>query len=176
MAQKKSNLVDVGRIATSFGVKGWVKIHSYTDPGDNIFAYSPWLLKTKHGVKEIELLGWKPHGKGFVAQLKGVEDKDQADLFHQVTIAVDRSNLPQLDAGEYYWHQLEGLRVYTLDNQLLGEVERMMATGANDVFIVKPCEQSVDDQERLIPYVPDHFKVEVNLEEGALWIDWDPSF
>lgn len=176
MAQKKSNLVDVGRIATSFGVKGWVKIHSNTEPADNIFNYTPWLLKTKHGVKEIELSAWRPHGKGFVAQLKGVDDRDQADLLHQVAIAVDRSVLPDLDDDEYYWHQLEGLQVYTMQDHYLGEVSKMMATGANDVFVVKPTANSLDDQERLIPYVPDHYAVEIDLDAGSLRVEWDPDY
>ncbi len=176
MAQKKSNLVDVGRIATSYGVKGWVKIHSYTEPADNIFSYTPWLLKTKHGVKEIELVNWRQHGKGYVAQLKGVDNRDQADLIHQVTIAIDRAVLPDLEEGEYYWHQLEGLKVFTLNGELLGEVQKMMATGANDVFVVKPVADSIDDQERLIPYVPDHFETYVDLETGCVRIDWDPDY
>lgn len=174
-----SSLIDVGRIGPVFGVKGWVKIHSFTEPAGQLFDYAPWWLKTAHGVRQIEIDEYRPHGKGFVAHVKDVDDRDQAALYTGVTIAVDSALLPSLEAGEYYWHQLENLRVISsFEGQTndLGHVARMLETGANDVLVVAPDSDSMDDRERLIPYVPGQYVLAVDLEAGSLTVDWDPEF
>ena len=174
-----SNLLNVGRITTVYGVKGWVKIHSQTEPAENIFSYHPWYLKTKHGVKPVELEDWKPHGKGFVAQIVGVDDRNQAEPLCPVDIAVEKSVLAELDEGDFYWHQLEGLRVmsdYDGQQHNLGVVKRIMPTGANDVLVVVGDEQSMDQSERLIPYVPEHYVTDVDLHKRVIHVMWDPAF
>jgi 16S rRNA processing protein RimM len=174
-----SNLVDVGRITAAYGVKGWVKIHSQTEPPENIFDYQPWQLKTRHGVKPITLVEWKPHGKGYVAQLKGIDDRNQAEALCPVGIAVDKSVFPALDADDYYWHQLEGCRVFSLYNNKrldFGKVKRIMPTGANDVLVVVGDEGSIDRNERLIPYVLGQFIQEVDIDNNIITVDWDPDF
>jgi 16S rRNA processing protein RimM len=174
-----SNLLNVGRITSVFGIKGWVKIHSQTEPADNIFAYQPWYLKTTHGVKPIELVEWRAHGKGFVAQIVGIDDRNQAELLCPVDIAVEKELLATLDDGEFYWHQLEGLRVISDFNGQsydFGIVTSILATGANDVLVVVGDEQSMDQAERLIPYVPDQFVKDVNVADGIVYVDWDPDF
>ncbi len=178
-AKKRSNLVDVGRITTVFGVKGWLKIHSETEPMENIFSYSPWWLKTRHGVKAVEVDEHRPHGKGLVAHIKGVDDRDLAQEYCQVSIAVERDQMPQLDAGEFYWHQLEGLAVITeFEGQTsrLGVVSRLLETGANDVLVVKGDADSIDLNERLVPYVPDQFVTSLDLDAGEMRVVWDPAF
>lgn len=178
-AGKKSNLVDVGRITSVFGIKGWVKIHSNTEPMENIFSYSPWWLKTRHGVKPVEVEQFRPHGKGLVALIKGYDDPDKAQEICQVTIAIERGQMAELEDGEYYWHQLEGLAVITeFEGQVnrLGVVSRLLETGANDVLVVKGDADSLDDKERLIPYLPGQFVTAVDLEAGEIRVDWDPDF
>lgn len=176
---KKSNLVDVGRITAVFGIKGWVKIHSDTEPLENIFSYSPWWLKTRHGVKPVEVVDYRPHGKGLVALIKGFEDPDKAQEICQLTIAVERGQMAELDDGDYYWHQLEGLVVITEfegQSSRLGLVSRLLETGANDVLVVKGDAGSLDDKERLIPYLPGQFVKTIDLEAGEIRVDWDPDF
>ena len=58
----------------------------------------------------------------------------------------------------------------------LGRVDHLIETGSNDVLIVKPTPDSMDDKERLIPYLPDQVIKSVNLESGLLTVDWDPEF
>lgn len=176
---KRSNLVDVGRITTVYGIQGWVKIHSYTEPRENILQYNPWWLKTQHGVKAVEIDASRPHGQGLVAHIKGVEDRDLARQYCQVNIAVERDQLPALEAGEYYWSQLEGLAViseYDGQTYQLGKVVKLMETGANDVLVVKGDSDSLDQQERLVPYVPEQFIKSIDLEAGEIRVDWDPDF
>jgi 16S rRNA processing protein RimM len=174
-----SKLLNVGRITSVFGIKGWVKIHSQTEPADNIFDYQPWLLKTKHGVKPVELAQWRPHGKGFVAQIVGIDDRNQAELLCPVDIAVEKDVLETLDEGEFYWHQLEGLRVISdFEGQTydFGTVKKILPTGANDVLVVVGDGQSMDQKERLIPYVPDQFVTDINIADGIIRVDWEPDF
>lgn len=174
-----SNLLDAGRITTVYGVKGWVKVLSQTEPPENLFHYQPWYLKTRHGVKAVELVDWRPHGKGFVVQIKGTNDRNQAEQLCPVTVAIDKQDLAPLGDGEYYWYQLEGLRVISLFEQQtydLGVVQRLLSTGSNDVLVVSADEQSMDDKERLIPYVLDPFIRRISLEEGLIEVDWDPEF
>lgn len=178
-SDKSSNLVNVGRITAVYGIKGWVKIHSYTEVAEDVFAYHPWWLKTAHGVKQIEIDEARPHGKSFVAHIVGVDDRDQAVQYTGADIAVERSLLPELDEGEFYWSQLEGLTViseYAGQQQRLGKVEKMLETGANDVLVVVPDDQSIDQRERLIPYVPKQFILAVDLVAGEMRVDWDPEF
>lgn len=179
MTADSLDLVNVGRVTAVFGIKGWVKIHSYTQPQENLFDYYPWWLKTKHGVKKVEIDEARPHGDAFVAHFVGVDDRDLATEYTAADIAIERRLLPKLDAGEYYWSQLEGLAVYTqvADKQArLGVVSKLFETGANDVLVVAADAESIDQRERLIPYVPEQFVLSVDLAEGKMLVDWDPEF
>lgn len=177
---KQSNLVDIGRITTVFGVKGWLKVHSNTEPPEKILDYSPWWLKTRHGVKKVEIEEGRPHGNdAFVVHIKGVDDRDLARDYCQIDIAVERSQMEELPDGEFYWYELEGLAVVSeFDGQLLrfGTVDRLLETGANDVLAVKPDADSIDQRERLIPYLPGQFVKHVDLEAGSITVAWDPEF
>ena len=179
MTSKKSNLVDVGQITAVYGVKGWVKIHSNTEPLDNILHYQPWWLKTRHGVKAVEIVEGRRHGKGLVAHIRGVDDRDHAAEFCKVGIAIERDQLPELAADEYYWSDLEGLTViseFEGGEFNLGTVKRILETGANDVLVVQGEADSLDQRERLVPYVPGQFVTAVDLAKAELRVDWDPEF
>lgn len=174
-----SNLLNVGRMTSVFGIKGWVKIYSQTEPAENIFNYQPWFLKTKYGVKPVELAEWRPHGKGFVARMVGIDDRNAAELLCPVDIAIEKTSLEPLEDGEFYWHQLEGLRVisdFESQSYDFGTVKRILPTGANDVLVVVGDAQSMDQKERLIPYVPDQFVTDINLAEGVIRVNWEPDF
>lgn len=174
-----SNLIDVGKVSSPHGIKGWVKIHSQTEPATNLFTYQPWYLKTKHGVKPTELLEWRAQGKGFVARIKGIEDRTQAEMLCPVSIAIEKSLLPELEEGNYYWHQLQDCRVVSTYNGIeadLGLVKKILPTGANDVLVVLGDENSIDQSERLVPYVLGQFVTSIDLEQKIIAVDWDPEF
>ena len=163
-------LIPVGRISGLYGVRGWVKIYSYTEPRENILKYNPWLLNLAGGWTPVELLEGKRHGKGVIARLAGCEDRDAAARWLNTELAIRRDQLPETAPGEFYWNDLIGLKVITTGGIELGVVKDLMETGANDVLVVD------GEVERLIPYVPDDVVVDVDLEAGELRVDWDPEF
>jgi 16S rRNA processing protein RimM len=165
-----SQQVIVGEIAGAFGVKGWVKIYSHTDPPDNILDYSPWTLKNQFGAKEYKVLSGRLHGGSVVAQLEGVDDRDQALKLRSSKILANRDRFPPLEPGQYYWADLIGLRVINLDGAELGTVAEILPTGANDVLVAN------GERERLIPFVIGQYVKEVNVDKGVVLVDWDPDF
>ena len=168
--------VKLGRITTVYGVKGWVKVFSNTEPMDNIFAYQPWQIQINGQWQEVKVNQGKHHGKGLVAQLEGCNDREQAKFYVGAEIAVDQSLLPDLEEGEYYWSQLTGMNVETEAGVKLGKVDHLIATGANDVLVVKGSQASIDSEERLIPWLPDQVITKIDLSGGVIRVNWDPDF
>ncbi len=169
--------IRVGTVTGGHGIKGWVKVYSYTDPVESIMEYSPWILKKGRAeALEVKVLAHRTQGKKLIAQLEGVTDRNQADELKGYDILMDRANLPDLEEGEFYWHQLEGLNVVNSTGTLFGVVYHMMETGANDVLVVKATKDSVDEEERLIPYVEGSVVKEVDLDAGEIVVDWEADF
>jgi 16S rRNA processing protein RimM len=169
--------VPVGKLSGLFGVKGWVKIFSDTQPKENILTYSPWYLKRDGQWQEFKLLDGKSHGKGVIAQLSGCTDRDIAAELIGSEIAIKREQLAKTASGEYYWNDLIGLLVTNLDGIELGKVSSMLETGANDVMIVLgEKDNKGKKRERLIPYISEEVVHEVNLEQGFMTVDWDADF
>lgn len=162
--------VVLGRISGLYGVKGWVRIYSYTSPRSNILNYSTWFLGRGEEWERRGLEAGRPHGKGVVAKIAGCDDRDQAASLVHREIAVERSQLPEAAPGEYYWADLQGLKVVTPDGVDLGVIDRLFETGANDVIVVK------GDRERLIPFLQGDVVRAVDLTEGVMTVDWDPAF
>tara|TARA_B100000929_G_scaffold236303_1_gene192977 strand:- start:455 stop:829 length:375 start_codon:yes stop_codon:yes gene_type:complete len=115
-------------------------------------------------------------GKGLVVQLKGVGDRTAAEALAQADILMPKEALPELSDDEYYWHELEGLTVFTRSGERLGQVSYLFETGANDVMVVRGDNDAIDKRERLLPFLPDDVIVEISLEDGRMVVDWDPEF
>ncbi|MFB1487304.1 MULTISPECIES: ribosome maturation factor RimM [unclassified Thiocapsa] len=166
--QPDSTRIVVGHIAGVYGVRGWLKVMSETDPPEGILSYSPWLLgadATAWTVNE-----GKRHGKGIVVSLLGCDDRDRAAALVGRDIAVVRDQLPPASHDEFYWVDLEGLSVETTEGVVLGAIDHLFATGANDVIVVK------GDRERLLPFVWGDVVKDVDFEQRRMLVDWDPSF
>lgn len=168
-------MVVLGKIVSVHGIRGEVKVYSFTDPLDNLLDYRRWTLKRGNEVRQAELVQGRVQGNVLVVKLKGLEDREIARTFAEFEILVPRSELPVLDDGEFYWSQLEGLKVIDQNGQLFGILDHMLETGANDVMVVKPCAGSLDDRERLLPYT-DQCVQAVDLEAGEMRVDWDADF
>ena len=168
----------VGRISAVFGVRGWVKIKSYTELAEKIFGYQPWFVEKNGNSHPIEIDKWKRQSDGLVAHLKGVDDRDIARDWCHRDIRVAQTAIPKLQESEFYWYQLEDMAVYSHFSsqvQRLGLVTTLIETGANDVLVVKGDSESIDNKERLIPYLREYV---LNVDSDAMRIDvaWDPEF
>ena len=173
MEDPASQFVIVGKISSAYGVKGWVNVNSFTDPVTNILNYQPWYLSSRQQNQPwqpIKVVTGRPHKKNVVAQLEGCNDRNQAELYRGLEIAIHRDQLPEPDENEHYWVDLVGLKVLNLKGGELGVVDHLLETGANDVLVVK------GNKEHLIPYVKDEFIKQVDLENGQITVDWDPDF
>ena len=168
----------VGRISAVFGVRGWVKVMSFTEQASKIFDYQPWLVDRNGRLESIQVEEWKNHGDGLVVRLKGIDDRDIARSWCLKDIRVDATLLPQLSDSEFYWHQLENLVVYNhfADTvERIGVVSSMLETGANDVIVVKGDVESIDCRERLIPYLK-QYVLKIDLGAQRIDVTWDPDF
>lgn len=176
--------VVLGKLTSPYGVKGWLKVYSYTDPMERILDYPEWVLRrggnsaAGESLERRRLLQGRPHGKGLVAQLEGSDTREAAEALAGAEILLPKAELPPLAADEFYWHQLEGLRVVTRDGSVLGRVDHLFETGANDVMVVKGSLEAdaIDARERLLPYLPEEVILEVDLDGGVMTVDWDPEF
>ncbi|MBK1700696.1 ribosome maturation factor RimM [Thiococcus pfennigii] len=171
-ADSGARLVVLGRITGLFGVRGWVKVFSETEPRENILRYAPWYLGEAGGaaVRPCRVAEGQRQGKGVVVRLEGCEDRDQAATLIGETIAVRRDQLPPARADEFYWIDLEGLAVETVGGCPLGRIDHLFSTAANDVIVVR------GERERLLPFVWDDVVKDVDFAQGRMIVDWDPDF
>jgi|TARA_Y100000815_G_C13278041_1_gene475738 16S rRNA processing protein RimM len=170
------NIRVLGKISTAFGIKGWVKVYSYTQPMTNILEYPVWHIRKDNRWQEFKVLQGKPQGKGLVASLQGITDRDLALSLHQCEVGVPEEALPELEEDEHYWFQLIGLKVVNTEGVVLGQVKELFDSGGgNQVMTVTPCEGSIDQQQRLLPFV-EQYVLEVDLDSSVIQVDWDPDF
>jgi 16S rRNA processing protein RimM len=162
--------VTLGRVLGPWGLKGWLKVVSYTDPLDNIVRFPKWVLCRGNERRVERLEAGQAHGGHVVAKLASVDDRDVAAELAGTEIRVERSELAPCAEGEYYWADLEGLRVVTRAGVELGEVERLFGTGSNDVMVVRGA------RERLVPFIAGQVVLEVDLDVGRIVVEWDPDF
>jgi len=171
---ESANLV-IGRISGVYGIKGWVRIRSFTEPQENLLGYGNWKIWRRNSWEPVSIDAGKRQGKGLIAHIEGVDDRNEAEALKGCDIAVPATELPVLDNEEYYWHQLQGLSVVG-NGELLGRVDHLLETGANNVLVVVPCEGSRDERERLIPWLKPEVIKAVDLQAQTIEVDWDPEF
>jgi len=172
------NLIVVGRICGVFGVKGGLKVYSFTEQSLQILKYKPWYLKQGDTLKNFEIIESRKHGKGIVVQLKGIDDRDVAAEWVNAEIVIDSEQLPKLPEGEYYWAELKGLNVLDISGTFLGQVIDIMQTGANDVLVLQEPTGHADEdsKEILIPYIMDQVVKNIDLDQKEIIVDWDVNY
>ena len=167
----RQRMITVGRLHGAFGVSGEVKLESLTDPLRSIARYQPWILRDARGIERAcEGVRVREGGKGLIATMPGIEDKDAADALRGTEVLVPRSALPPPAEGEFYWVDLEGLRVVNVEGTDFGIVSHLFSTGANDVLVAQ------GERERMIPFVQPDYIRSVDFEAGVVTVDWDADF
>lgn len=162
--------VILGRLGSPFGVKGWLRVQSYSRPPEQIFEYPRWGVGEGERWTELKLEEVRPQGKGWIARLTGIADREAAAALTGASVSIPREALPPAEDGAYYWMDLVGLRVAGRDGVELGRVVSLMETGANDVLVVQ------GDEERLIPFIQPEVVRRIDLPQGVIEVDWDPEF
>ncbi|MFT6734377.1 MAG: 16S rRNA processing protein RimM [Polaribacter sp.] len=163
----------IGRISGVFGVHGWVKIFSFTEPRDNILTYKPWLIRNKSDWQTMEIVKGRTQGKTLVVQIEGVDDRDKAHALIGCDIAINSEQLRALEENDFYWRDLIGLDVQEVNSGLIGNVQSIMATGANDVLVVIGKDDAGKKREILIPYLLDDVIKKIDLDENRILVDWN---
>lgn len=182
MDKPASNPVPLAKITAPYGVRGWVKIHLWNKHSPNLASNTDMYYCAQNGVwHAVHIEEVKPHGKGWVARIQGCHDRNETEQYLGVTLGLESTKLATLQKGEYYWHQLEGLQVWSGEHKhkadllLLGCVDHLLETGANDVMVVMPCANSHNKKRLLIPWVMLEIVHEVNLEQGWLRVLWSEN-
>ncbi|WP_371377567.1 ribosome maturation factor RimM [Thalassotalea aquiviva] len=169
--------VTLGKIGAVYGIKGWLKVHSFTDNPEAIFDYSPWILDLGGKKQTVTVSEWRRHNNGLIAKFAGVNDRNDAQLKTGAEITIDDSLLPDLPEGEFYWRDLIGMTVVNEQGYNFGKVTDIMETGSNDVLVVKANpNDGFGKKERLIPYLDQQVIKNVSLEMKQINVDWDPGF
>lgn len=177
MSKESEDLHILGKISGHYGVKGWVKIYSYTQPRENIVCYKALKIRSGNSIsssedwQDIQLDSGKAHGKGIVAHFSGYDNREISAALIGAELAVHRSQFKQAAKNEYYWTDLIGLKAINLEGVELGQVSRLLETAANDVLVIRS-HQSDTDSEILIPFIHEHFVNKVDLETGTIIVDW----
>ena len=175
MSEQKIEVV--GKLGSTYGIRGWLRLYSSTEEAESIFDYQPWFLKIIGQWQPIELESWRYHSNDLIVKLKGTDDREAAQLLTNAEIGVDLSVFPELEEGDYYWHDLIGCSVVNLEGYTMGVVTELMETGSNDVLVVKAnSKDAFGKQERLIPFLYEQVVKRVDLATKTITVDWDAGF
>jgi 16S rRNA processing protein RimM len=205
-----SKLVVIGNIGAPFGIKGWLKVFSYTDPQENILTFNKWHLiefnnhsnnynsnndydYNSHQYHNNEqntddfnqdlytVLEIKRFNNQFLVLFDRIQDRNDAALLTNKKVAINRNELPELPDGQYYWADLIGSKVYNLTGAMLGLLDHVFTTGANDIMVVKKNNNNSNvnntskhnNKDYLIPYKKEEFVVDIDLINKKLIVNWD---
>lgn len=170
MPSRADRRIVIGHVSGLSGLRGWVKLFSYTDPRSNLLDYRRVELGQEGHWEPARLVEGRSQGKTLVGRFEGVEDRNQAAGLVGREIAIDRSQLPAEEGEEVYWADLVGMQVVNLHGETLGIVDHLMETGANDVLVVS------GDKERLVPFVRDRVIIDIDRDRSCIRVDWEKDY
>ena len=168
--------VVLGQFGKIHGLKGWLKLNSFTSPLENILDYPRLLAVVDQNRKTLKIDQFRRQPKGLLVHVDGYDDPESARQLTGVELWVMTDAMPELTDGEFYWHQLLGMKVVNQQAELFGQVTKLMETGANDVLVITPTEDSLDDRERLVPYLVDTVIVAVDLDGKTITVNWGADY
>jgi 16S rRNA processing protein RimM len=183
-------MIVLGKINGFYGVRGWVKLFSHTQPREQILTYNPIYIRpaardsraNAHGSDDnwepIKILQRRKQGSNVLALLENIDSKEKAAEYLGFEIGIKREQLPKLKKDAYYWNDLEGLTVVDSDNNAFGKIDHMIETGANDVMVITTAGTAAEKhgQTILIPFTIDYHVLSVDLTNEVVVVDWDPDF
>lgn len=176
---EQANLVQIATLKKPYGIKGWLWVMSLLEERSDIFELKEWYMKTATGFKPLTVSDWRVQGAGLIASFVQVPDRNVAERMVGTTIWVNQSSLPKASDDEYYWSELIGLKVFNTSDECLGAVHSLFETGAHDILVLRPSSESIDDNERLIPW---HAQTVLQVvrpsetETGKILVDWERDY
>ena len=165
---KDDKKIFLGKITGVHGIKGWLKIQSFSSPPENILNYSQWIINNQGEEDFYSLEQGRKQNNKIVVKLEKIEDRNTAESLINSKIQILRSDLPKLSNENYYWSDLEGLSVLSSEDKVIGKIESLIETGANDVIVIITSK----DERVLVPFVMHEIVKEVNVELNYIKIDW----
>ena len=165
---KSGKKILVGKISNPHGIKGWIKVISFTDPIENILSYKKWTISDNETEKTYCLEDSRIQGNKIVIKLEGVNNRDDADLLKNLQIEINRSDLPELEENSYYWEDLVDFNVIDIKGMHVGKVDSLFRTGSNDVLVII----NETKQRLLVPFIMEEVIKYVDLDKELISIDW----
>ena len=163
----------IGKLGKPHGIKGYIYFHYYGKDLSTLLNYEELIVEQE---KSFKLENTFKKSDRLIIILEGCYDRNFAEQLRNKEVYIREENLPPLINGEYYLYQLEGLKVRNLENKILGVVQGSFGTKSNEVLIVQSTQESIDDKERLLPYIKPQVVKEISLEEGLMLVDWPDNF
>ena len=161
--------INIGKVIGLHGVKGWLKILSFSSPPENIFNYKSLIISNKYINQIFHIEDSRKQGKKILIKLDNIDDRTSAESLEESDIYIQRSDLPQLSEDTYYWEDLLGFNVFNQNNIKIGNVDSFIETGSNDVLIVK----TTKNKNILIPFIMNKSIKVVNIESHYITVDWE---
>ena len=165
-----SRRVEVGRLGAAHGVRGWLRVQSFTDPPQRLFEWKRWCLQPEQGAaREVNLLEARPQGNGWIARLEGIEERDAASRLSGQMVLIDRAALPPTTGREHYRSDLVGFEVKNVEGAVLGVVDHFVDTAGNAVMVIK------GEREHWVPVTGQHLR-SVDKDARRVIVDWPEDF
>jgi 16S rRNA processing protein RimM len=162
----KEDFLPMGKVVGTHGIQGTLKVYSDSGSWSLFESGSSIFIQNHDGDVNSWQIKWaRPHKRFMLLSLEGVSTLEQAQSFKGARFLVDKAALPQLEEGAYYWFDLIGLRVFSMDGSLLGKIESIIETGSNDVYVVRD-----GNRETLVPALTKVVKA-VDLESKTMQVD-----
>ena len=165
---KDDKKIYLGKITGAHGIKGWLKIRSFSSPLENILKYPQWIINNQGEEDFYSIEQGRKQNNKIVVKLEKIDDRNTAESLINSKIQILRSDLPKLSNENYYWSDLVGLSVLNSEDKVIGKIESLIETGANDVMVVNTSK----DERILIPFVMHEIIKEVNVDLNYIKIDW----
>lgn len=170
------DLVLVAYVSGAYGLKGWVRLKTYSNEASVLLYAKCWWLD-KPELHDVEVLAVRTQGEDVVAQIMGIADREAAENCRGVTVQIRRAHFPPLEDNEFYWVDLIGHAVVNLRGELLGNVIGLIDNGAHPILRVADAvaADAKKPEEILIPFV-DHFVPNVDQSEKKITVDWERDY
>lgn len=160
--------ITIAKIGAPYGVRGWLKVQTFTDSIENAVNYRPWFVTDAKGqwsILAVEQVDYQ--SERLLIKIQGIDTPEAARCYTGKLLHIPRNKLPVLQENEYYWSDLEGLTVIDQHGDVLGKVSFLLETGSNDVLVVKGSKQIA------VPYLPGQVIKSVSLDTREIHVEWE---